>query len=265
MAETGAVPSDLLQRAEGAAADAALAARALPLLDLTSLNESDTEADIEQLCRRAIEYGTAAVCIYPQFVPMARDLLRGTGVRLATVANFPHGSDDIVRAAEECAAAAEAGANEVDVVAPIDAIREHDIGMVSELVAACRTAASETTLKVILETGVLAEPMLIGGAARAAVMAGCDFLKTSTGKAPVGATLEAAAVLLAVIDEADGKVGFKAAGGIRTARQAASYLYLAEQLINPSWASTSTFRFGASSLLDDLVAILNQGTDAEEA
>ena len=97
-------------------------------------------------------------------------------------------------------------------VAPIAAIREGDIGMVSELVTACRAAAPETTLKVILETGVLGEPSLIAGAARAAVMAGCDFLKTSTGKAPVGATLEAAAVLLAVIEEAGGKSGLQGCG-----------------------------------------------------
>jgi deoxyribose-phosphate aldolase len=262
MAEPGTKAADLLERAKRAPADAQLAARALPLLDLTSLNETDSEADIERLCRRAVAYGTAAVCVYPRFVPLARTLVRGSGVRLATVANFPHGSDDIARAAEECAAAASAGADEVDVVAPIDAIREGDIGMVSELVTACRSAAPETTLKVILETGVLGEPSLIAGAARAAVMAGCDFLKTSTGKAPVGATLEAAAVMLAVIEEADGKVGFKAAGGVRTAQQAASYLYLAEQLIDPSWACPTTFRFGASVLLDNLCAILGTGPEA---
>jgi deoxyribose-phosphate aldolase len=260
MAEPGAKGSNLLERAKSAPADATLAARALPLLDLTSLNDADTEADIEQLCRRAIIYGTAAVCIWPRFVPAARSLLRGSGVRLATVANFPQGSDDIARAAEQCAAAAADGAEEVDVVAPIAAIREGDIGMVNELVTACRAAAPETTLKVILETGTLAEPALIGGAARAAVMAGCDFLKTSTGKAPVGATLEAAAVLLAVIEEAGGKVGLKVAGGIRTARQAASYLYLAEQLIDPSWACPKTFRFGASALLDDLLRALPPGS-----
>jgi len=260
MAEPGA---DLLERAKAAPGDAMLAARALPLLDLTSLNEGDSEADIERLCERATTYGTAAVCIGPQFVPRARELLRGTGVKLATVANFPHGGDDIAAAAEACAKAAADGANEVDVVAPVQAIRDGDIGMVSELVTACRAAAPETTLKVILETGVLVEASVITGAARAAVMAGCDFLKTSTGKTPVGATLEAAAVLLAVIEEADGRVGFKAAGGIRTARQAAAYLYLAEQLINPSWACPATFRFGASSpLLDDLVAILEGGSDA---
>jgi len=260
MAEPRAATADLLERARRAPVDASLAARALPLLDLTSLGEHDGDADIERLCRRALTYGTAAVCIWPRFVPLAQDLLRGSGVRLATVANFPHGGDDIAAAAEECAAAAAAGAAEVDVVAPIAAIREGDIGMVSELVGACRSAASETTLKVILETGVLGQPSLIAAAARAAVMAGCDFLKTSTGRAEVGATLEAAAVLLAVIEEADGRVGFKAAGGIRTAQQAASYLYLAEQLLNPSWACPATFRFGASALLDDLLRALPPGS-----
>ena len=260
MPEPVAATSDLLQRARSAPVDAALGARALPLLDLTSLGDADGDADIERLCRRAATYGTAAVCIWPRFVPLAKDLLRRSGVRVATVANFPHGGDDIAKAAEECAAARAAGAEEVDVVAPLEAIRAGDIGMVSELVAACRAAAPEATLKVILETGVLGEPSLIAGAARAAVMAGCDFLKTSTGKAPVGATLEAAAVLLAVIEEADGKVGFKAAGGIRTAQQAASYLYLAEQLIDPSWASPTTFRFGASALLDDLLRLLPPGS-----
>jgi deoxyribose-phosphate aldolase len=237
----------------------------LPLLDLTSLNEGDAEAEIERLCRRAVAYGTAAVCVDPRFVPLAKGLVRGSGVRLATVANFPHGSDDIARAADECAAAVADGADEVDVVAPIEAIRQGDIGMVSELVGACRTAASETTLKVILETGVLAEPSLIAGAARAAVMAGCDFLQTSTGETSVGATLEGAAVMLAVIEEADGRVGFKAAGGIRTLRDAAAYLQLAAELINPSWACPTTFRFGASALLDNLLRALPPGSAEIEA
>lgn len=116
----------------------------------------------------------------------------------------------------------------------------------------------------ILETGVLGEPSVIAGAARAAVMAGCDFLTTSTGKTQVGATLEAAAVMLAVIEEADGRVGFKASGGIRTAQQAASYLYLAEQLLNPSWACPTTFRFGASALLDDLLRLLPGSEEEDE-
>ena len=108
MAEPDAKKSDLLERASRAPADAALAARALPLLDLTSLSETDTDSDIERLCRHATTYGTAAVCIWPRFVPLAKGLLRGSGVRLATVANFPHGGDDIAQAAADCAAAAAA-------------------------------------------------------------------------------------------------------------------------------------------------------------
>ena len=127
-------------------------------------------------------------------------------------------------------------------------------GLVGELVEACRAAAGPgITLKLILETGALQEPDLITAAARAAVMAGVDFLKTSTGKSEVGATLEAAALLLAVCREAGGRVGFKAAGGIRTAADAAGYLLSPTR----SWGRTGprprTFRFGASSLLDDLL------------
>jgi deoxyribose-phosphate aldolase len=246
--------ASLLKQAGTATADAGLAARAVPLLDLTSLTGEETASEIERLCRRALAHGTAAVCLHAQHVPLARELLAGSAVRVATVANFPGGSDDIGRAAEETAAAVAAGADEVDVVAPIAAVREGDIGLVGELVESCRAAAGPgTTLKLILETGVLREPDLITAAARSAVMAGVDFLKTSTGKAEVGATLEAAALLLAVIDDAGGRVGFKAAGGIRTAAEAAGYLHLADAILGPDWVSPRTFRFGASSLLDDLL------------
>lgn len=249
----------LIEKARTAPADAAAAARALALVDLTSLGGSESEADIEALCRRATEHGTAAVCIYGRHVPQARRLLAGSGVRLATVANFPEGSDDILAAAEEAEAAAAAGADEVDVVAPIAALLEGDTGIVGELVEACRAAVGPSiTLKLILETGVLQQPDLISAAARTAVMAGVDFLKTSTGKAPAGATLEAAAVLLAVCAEADGRVGFKAAGGIRTTADAAAYLALADMLVEPGWPAPRRFRFGASGLLDDLLRTLGR-------
>lgn len=246
----------LLAAARAAVPDAALAMRALRLLDLTSLKGDETAAGIDALCRRAIAHGTAAVCIYPAHLGTARDALAGSSVRLATVASFPDGSEDLGRAAEETAAAVAAGAGEVDVVAPIAALLEGDVGIVGELVETCRLAAGpNVTLKLILETGRLQEPGLITAAARAAVMAGVDFLKTSTGKAEVGATLEAALTLLAVIAEADGRVGFKAAGGIRTAADAAAYLYLAGELLGPDWARPATFRFGASGLLDDLLRV----------
>jgi deoxyribose-phosphate aldolase len=114
--------------------------------------------------------------------------------------------------------------------------------------------------KLILETGVLQEPQRITAAARAAVMSGIDFLKTSTGKTPVSATLEAATLLLEVIEEAGGRVGFKAAGGIRTANDAAGYLLLADELLGADWATPERFRFGASALLDELEGQVRSGS-----
>jgi deoxyribose-phosphate aldolase len=251
-----AIPPDLLERAARAPGDAAAAARILPLVDLTSLRDADTEAQIETLCARAIDAGVAAVCVWPRFVPLAKGNLAHSPVRLATVANFPDGSDDLARAAGETASALAAGADEVEVVAPIQAILDGDVGLVTELVQACRKEAPDLTLKIILETGRLEQPARIAAAARAAIMGGCDMLKTSTGRFPVGATLEAAAVLLAVIEEADGRVGIKFAGGIRTTQQAAQYLFLVDHFLGSGWTSPETLRFGASALLDDLLKVL---------
>jgi deoxyribose-phosphate aldolase len=251
-----ATPPDLIERAVRAPGDGAAAARILPLLDLTSLDEDDTEAEIETLCARGMDAGVAAVCVWPRFLPVAKARLAHSPIRLATVANFPDGSDDLARAADETAAALAAGADEVDVVAPIQAILDGDIGLVTELVQACRKEAPDATLKIILETGRLAEPARIAAAARAAVMGGCDMLKTSTGKVLQGATLEAAAVLLAVLEEADGRVGIKLSGGIHTTQQAAQYLYLVDEFLGSGWTSPATLRFGASALLEDLLKIL---------
>jgi deoxyribose-phosphate aldolase len=250
-------PPDLLERARAAPADASVAARILPLVDLTSLGDDDTDPKIERLCDRALETGVAAVCVGPRFVRLARKRLGTAPVRLATVANFPDGSDDIAGAVEETKNAVADDADEVDVVAPVAAILEGDVGLVTELVQACREVTPEQALKVILETGRLQEPARIAAAARAAIMAGPDFLKTSTGKFPTGATLEAAAVLLAVLEEADGRVGIKLSGGIRTTGQAAGYLHLVDHFMGSGWTSPSTVRFGASALLDDLLAVLN--------
>jgi deoxyribose-phosphate aldolase len=246
----------LLGRARSAAADAALARRAVGLVDLTSLRGDETAAETEALCRRAREAGAAAVCIYPPHLAVARAALAGSGVRLATVANFPRGGDDVGAAAAEVAAAVAAGAEEVDVVAPIAAVLEGDVGLVGEMAEAARAAAGAgVTLKMILETGVLETPERITAAARVAVMAGVDFLKTSTGKTPVSATLEAAALLLEVVEEAGGRVGLKVAGGIRTGDDAAGYLLLADEVMGPGWAGPGRFRIGASSLLDDLLRL----------
>ncbi len=247
---------NLIETAKNVTATHVAAASILPLVDLTSLNGDETEADIEALVDRGMQRGVAAICVYPQFVKSARMRLATDPVRLASVVNFPDGSDDIVRAVDETKAIIADGADEIDVVAPLDAIMEGDVGLVSEMVEAVKEAADGRMVKVILETGRLQDPARITAAARAAVMVGADMLKTSTGKAPTGARLQDAAVLLAVLEEAEGRVGLKLSGGIRTANQAAGYLHLIDHFMTSGWVSPKTVRFGASSLLDDLEKVL---------
>ncbi len=247
---------DLIRQAENAEATRDVAARILPLVDLTSLRGDETEAEIEALADRATAMGVAAICVFSDAVAVARRRLGTDPVKLASVVNFPDGSDDIVRTVEETKAIVEAGADEIDMVAPLDAIMEGDVGLVTEMVDAVRAVTDGRMLKVILETGRLQDPARITAAARAAIMAGADMLKTSTGKTPIGARLEDAAILLAVLEEAEGRVGLKLSGGVRSADQAAGYLHLIEHFMTPGWISPKTVRFGASSLLDDLERML---------
>ncbi len=242
-----------------------VARQTLGLVDLTSLNDDDTDASIAALCRQAKSPAgnTAAVCVYPRFVAVARESLLELGaseVRVATVTNFPEGAADAKAAALETEAAVAAGAHEVDVVFPFRALMAGDAEIGSELVKAARDACgAKARLKVILETGELRDPRLIESASRIAVAAGADFIKTSTGKVAVNATLEAARIMLGVIRDAGGVCGFKAAGGIRTTAEAAEYLTLASELLGAAWVSAEHFRFGASSLLSNLLKTLGYG------
>lgn len=241
--------------------DPGTAARiALACLDLTSLNDADTEADIERLCRRAQgPHGpTAAVCVWPRFVAQARRLLPET-IAVAAVANFPAGGTDIARAVEDTRAIVAAGGNEVDVVLPHAALRAGDEAAVRALLDAVRAAAPSLTLKVILETGALVDEALIDRASVLSIAAGADFLKTSTGKTPVSATPAAAQAMLACIAStpAARAVGFKASGGVRTVADAATYIALQSQLLGAESVVPRRFRIGASSLLDDIEAVLD--------
>jgi deoxyribose-phosphate aldolase len=235
---------------------------ALQLMDLTTLNDNDTDAAVIALCQQAktAAGSTAAVCVYPRFVPIARKTLRQIGaddVRIATVTNFPHGHDDIDIAVAETRAAVAYGADEVDVVFPYKALMAGDKTVGFELVKACKAACGEAVLlKVIIESGELKTPELIRLASEIAIDAGADFIKTSTGKVPVNATLEAADIMLNVIKAKKPSVGFKAAGGVKNAEQAAAYLALATSLLGNDWVSAQTFRFGASSLLVSLLETL---------
>ncbi|WP_439213662.1 deoxyribose-phosphate aldolase [Duffyella gerundensis] len=240
----------------------ASALRALKLMDLTTLNDDDTDAKVIALCRQANSPAgtTAAICIYPRFIPVARKALREQGtpeVRIATVTNFPHGNDDIDIALAETRAAIAYGADEVDVVFPYRALMAGNQEVGFALVKACKEvcAAANVLLKVIIETGELKSEALIRQASEIAIDAGADFIKTSTGKVPVNATPEVAQIMLSVIRDkgVQQQVGFKPAGGVRTADDAAIYLKLADDILGSDWADARHFRFGASSLLTSLL------------
>jgi deoxyribose-phosphate aldolase len=233
---------------------------ALACLDLTSLNDADDEAEVARLCERAQgRFGpVAAVCVWPRFAALARRELPA-GIAVAAVANFPDGGADVERAVRDTRAIVDAGAQEVDVVLPFARLQQGDECAVADLLQAVRAACPGLTLKVILETGVLVDDALIAHAARLSLDAGADFLKTSTGKTPVSATPQAARVVLATIaadPRGAGRVGFKASGGIRTVADAALYLGLCEQALGRDALRPARFRIGASSLLNDIEAVL---------
>lgn len=239
----------------------AVARRALPLLDLTSLGDNDDGDTVVALCDRACtpQGHVAAVCVWPLYVAIARSNLRGSGVKVATVVNFPGGSHGAEKVAEEIAEAKLDGADEIDVVMCYPDVMFGSGNRAYEHLVACREACGDTTMKVILETGAIAKPSLIAKAARLAVAAGADFLKTSTGKVDVGATPGAARLLLEACRDAREKgrtVGFKASGGIRDVATAWTYLALADAIMGEGWATPNTFRFGASGLLQDILVTL---------
>jgi len=244
-----------------------IARRALAALDLTSLGEDDTPERIAALCASALGPGgpPAAVCVYPEYVLTARrrlEELGASGVRVATVVNFPDGSADGDRVARETRRAVAAGADEVDMVLPWRALVAGDEQAVRRCLAAAREASQGRPLKVILESGALAQPDLVRRAAELALDAGADFIKTSTGKVDTGATVEAAAVMLETIRDRGGRAGFKASGGVRTLADAASYLELADRLLGPGWATPQHFRIGASGLLGEIRKALGGGAVA---
>ncbi|MET0427624.1 MAG: deoxyribose-phosphate aldolase [Microvirga sp.] len=243
-----------------ASADRDMALRALRCLDLTDLTETCSDAAIDALCMRAMdERGpVAAVCVWPQFVSRARQALRGSPVRLATVVNFPAGGEDAGRVADDTLEALGDGADEIDLVLPYEALRRGDPETAREMVEAVREVVDgRRLLKVILETGMLVEPALIATASRLANEAGADFIKTSTGKNPVSATPEAVRIMLDAIKASGRPVGLKPSGGIRTLQDAALYIDLGDRVMGAGWATPRTFRIGASSLYDALVAILD--------
>lgn len=246
--------------------DLAMARRALVCLDLTNLDENCDAAAITDLCRRAQSpFGSvAAVCVWPRFVVQAREALAHTGVKVATVVGFPSGDEPIADVIVQTNDALADGADEIDMVVPWRALRDGKPAAVTEAVRAVKRACGDKTLKAILETGELADPVLIALAARHALEGGADFLKTSTGKVKVNATPEAAEILLEAIDQTGSDAGLKVAGGVRTLADAGTYFGLADRILGTGRAGPKHFRIGASGLLNALLAALEGSESAED-
>jgi len=247
---------------------------AINLIDLTSLTDQETPQDIVKLCRQAKSQGgnTAAICIFPRFIPLAKKILSQQGtlqIKIATVTNFPHGNDDIAIAVAETKAAIAYGADEVDVVFPYKALIAGNIHVGLELIEACKQVCpKKVLLKVIIEAGELKTPKLIKLASEVAIRGGADFIKTSTGKVEENSSPAAAKIMLEVIkstNNAHVDTGFKVAGGVKNIEDALIYLILAKNILGTHWATTEHFRFGASSLLGNLLSTLGFTDEADHS
>ncbi len=231
----------------------------LSLIDLTSLNEADDEAAITSMCAKAISplSHVAALCVYPQFVKQVVSFVNNRPIKIATVVNFPSGNDPLDKVLFLIQQAISDGANEIDVVFPYQQYLAGDVEHAVQFVQQCKThCGADVLLKVILETGALNDLVKVADISRRVLLAGADFLKTSTGKIAVGATLEAAQVMLLTIKEMSKKLnrsfGFKASGGVRTVADATQYINLAAEIMGDDWVQADNFRLGASQLVDCL-------------
>lgn len=234
------------------------------LMDLTSLNTDDNQASINALVNSIDpKLGIpAAVCVFSEFVDDAKIALANrllSHVKVATVTNFPTGEAPLNEVLNETLIAIERGADEIDLVIPYKALIKGEADTVLEYVSESKKACgSRAKLKVIIESGELKTPALIAQATELAIQGGADFVKTSTGKVAVNATLEATEIMLNTIKKSSKTVGFKAAGGVKTTVDANAYLQLATEIMGHDYLAPDTFRFGASSLLNDVYKVLNE-------
>jgi deoxyribose-phosphate aldolase len=239
---------------------------AIRMVDLTTLEGADTPGKVRALCAKAQRPdpedpscpSVAAVCVYPAMVPVAADALRDSGVHLASVATaFPSGQAPLAVKLADTAAAVRDGADEIDMVISRGAFLSGRYLEVYEEIRAVKEACGDAHLKVILETGELGTYDNVRRASWLAMIAGADFIKTSTGKISPAATLPVTLVMLEAVRDfraATGRqIGVKPAGGIRTAKDAIKYLVVVNETAGEDWLHPDWFRFGASSLLNDLL------------
>jgi deoxyribose-phosphate aldolase len=269
----GVDPVGIEQRAAGLATrsikrDSKLAAidMAISMVDLTTLEGADTPGKVRNLSRKAMMPDpdnpetpqVAAICVYPDMVPIAVSELKGSGVKVASVASaFPSGRSTLEVKLSDTKIAVEGGADEIDMVIDRGAFLAGRYGTVFSQIVAIRQACVSARLKVILETGELATYDNVRRASWLALLAGADFIKTSTGKISPAATLPVVHVMLQAVKDWKAQTGqqrsVKPAGGIRTAKDAIRYLVAVNEVAGPEWLDPYYFRFGASSLLNDLI------------
>jgi deoxyribose-phosphate aldolase len=252
---------------------------AVRMMDLTTLEGADTPGKVAALCSKAIRPdpvdrtvpSVAAVCVYPNLVPVARERLQGSGVKVAAVATgFPSGQYPTEVKLADVRATVELGADEIDMVIDRGAFLSGRYAKVYDEIVRVKEACGEAHLKVILETGELGTYDNVRRASLLAMAAGADFIKTSTGKLGSAATLPVTLVMLEAIrdvhEETGRQVGMKPAGGIRTAKQSVQYLVLLHETLGLDWMTPDLFRFGASTLLNDvLMQIRKQKTGAYQS
>ncbi|MBA2321368.1 MAG: deoxyribose-phosphate aldolase [Deltaproteobacteria bacterium] len=247
---------------------------ALSMIDLTTLEGQDTAGKVRALCHKAMRPfpedpslpSTAAVCVYPNMVAIAKAELAGSTVKVASVATgFPSGLVPLAIKLEETKRAVASGADEIDMVIDRGAFLSGEDAKVFDEIVRIKEACGTARLKVILETGELGTLDNVAAASRLAMAAGADFIKTSTGKISPAATPEVTLVMLEAIREhwleTGIRIGMKPAGGIRTAKQALHWLVILAETLGADWMTPEWFRFGASSLANDLLRQIARRTD----
>jgi deoxyribose-phosphate aldolase len=244
---------------------------AIRCMDLTTLEGADTPGKVSALCSKAIRPdpsdpnipSVAAICVYPNLVPTAVERLKGTDVKVASVATaFPSGQSPLDIKIADARRAAELGADEIDMVIDRGAFLSGRYAKVYDEIVKVKEAIGGAHLKVILETGELGTYDNVRRASLLAMAAGADFVKTSTGKLPSAATLPVALCMLEAVrdvhEETGRMVGFKPAGGVRAAKQAIQHLVLVHETLGPDWLTPDLYRIGASSLLNDVLMQLRK-------
>ena len=239
---------------------------AISMMDLTTLEGKDTPGKVAHLCAKAIspaepEYGVpscAAVCVYPNLVRAAKQFTKGSTVKVASVATaFPSGLMPLAVKLEDTRMAVEDGADEIDMVIDRGAFLRGEYRQVFDEIVAVKAACGAAHLKVIFETGELETYDNVRLASDLAIRAGADFIKTSTGKATINATIPFTLVMLEAIRdhfyETGIRIGMKPAGGIKTAKEALAYLVMVNEVLGADWMTPDLFRFGASTLANDVL------------